>query len=274
MNHLRFDMHIVNDGANMKTAGPTLAIAIGQALPDFSWNLVSTRTFLGARPCPDGSRSYHGYGLVIDVERDMPQSTINRYGTRQPIPAFSDPFDLDIEVFDTYEEMLSCERSLRYAAQDLIVQEKYHPLIRSRSLEYQQALSNVLVWNPAAKVDILANLAEIFDGRDWTPFFPASNLEHCVVQVQNLAIVERAGSTLLIRFDYMDGNKSGRELEFADLTDGRLEIRQSRYSALRSFDPPFNGWQLPQVYSSLQQLLDAGRYVDVCDERASVSRAH
>jgi hypothetical protein len=264
MNHLKFTVHAgIEECADVETEGPTLAIAIGCALPDLARRLGNSRTVLGARPYPDGWRSYFGFHLFCDLEEELHPSMLNRYGTRQPVPALFRHEDTEIEVFDVYETMDDIEGSFRYAAQDLIDNEKYHGLIRERALEYQQAVNDVLIYDPNAKIDIVENLNEIFAGRDWSPFFSPSRLIPPAVRIGKVEVVERSDDTLLLRFEYRNGDESGCELEFADRKAKRFHVRRAHCSALRSFDPPFNAWQLPLVYHALQEALDSGNYTDV-----------
>lgn len=265
MNHHKFLLSAPYDDVDVETEGPTFAIAIGQALPNLSRCLGNSRTILGARPFQDGCKDFYGFELDVDPDEVTPDLLTNRYGARQPVPAPSDLDHLEIEAYDVYETMDSIEGLLRYAAQDLIDDESRHGLIRARALEYRQAVSDVLVYDPKAKIDIVESLAEIFDGRDWGPFFPPERIIHPVVQIAKVAIVEKSEDVLLLRFDYQNGDEYGRELEFVDIKKGRYCIRRSRYSALRSFDPAFNGWQLPAVYNALQEALDTECYTNLSD---------
>jgi len=266
MNHLKFTVYAgIEECADVETEGATLAIAIGRALPDLARRLGNSRTVLGARPYPDGGRSYFGFYLSVDLDEEQHPWVLNRYETRQPVPAHFRHEDTEIEVFDVYETMDEIEGSLRYAAQDLIGNEKYHDLIRERALEYHQAVNDVLVYDPNAKIDIVENLDEIFAGRDWSPFFSPSRLIPPTVRIGKVEVVERSDEVLLLRFEYQNGDESGRELEFADRKAKRFHVRRANYSALRSFDPPFNAWQLPLVQHALQEALDSGNYTDVSD---------
>lgn len=266
MNHLKFTVYAGNEEcADVKTEGPTLAIAIGHALPDLARRLGNSRTVLGARPYPDGRRSYFGFYLFVDMDEEPLPSMLNRYETRQPVPAHFRHEDTEIEVFDVYETMDEIEGTFRYAAQELIDNEKYHELIRERALEYQQAVSDVLIYDADAKIDIVEKLEEIFAGRDWSPFLSPSHLIPPTVRIGKVEVVERSGEVLLLRFEYRNGDASGRELEFADRKAKRFHIRRADYSALRAFDPPFNAWQLPLVHHALQEALDSGNYTDVSD---------
>ena len=267
MYNLKINLWAPLQPMTVETEGPTFAIAIGQALPKLSRRIGNSRTFLGARPFQNGSRDFYGVelGLYLDPDDIPPDLLVNRYGARQPVPAFSDPHFLEIEAYDVYETMNEIEGLLRYAAQDLIHNENYHNRIRERALEYQQAVSDVLIYDPKANIDMLESLEELFAGRDWSPFFSPERLVHPAVQIGQVDVVARTDDVLLLRFEYRNGDDHGRELEFADLKNGCYRIRRSRSSALRAFDPAFNGWQLPAVHDALQETLDTGRYTDLSD---------
>ena len=168
MNHHKFLLSAPYDDVDVETEGPTFAIAIGQALPNLSRRLGNSRTILGVRPFQDGRKDFYGFELDVDPDEVTPDLLINRYGARQPVPAPSDLDRLEIEAYDVYETMDSIEGLLRYAAQDLIDDESRHGLIRARALEYRQAVSDVLVYDPKAKIDIVESLARLFDGMDQT----------------------------------------------------------------------------------------------------------
>jgi hypothetical protein len=270
MNHHKFLLSAPYDDVDVETEGPTFAIAIGQALPNLSRRLGNSRTILGARPFQDGRKDFYGFELDVDPDEVTSDLLINRYGARQPVPAPSEPDHLEIEAYDVYETMGSIEGLLRYAAQDLIDDERWHGLIRERALEYRQAVSDVLVYDPKAKIDMLGNLDELFAGRDWSPFFSPALLVHPVVQIGQVDIVEKTDDEILLRFEYWNGDDHGRELEFADTKNGRHHVRRSRYSALRAFDPAFSGWQLPAVHDASQEALDTGRHTDLSDANWAV----
>ena len=270
MNHHKFLLSAPYDDVDVETQGPTFAIAIGQALPNLSRCLGNSRTILGARSIHDGRKDFNGFDLDIDPDEVTPELLINRYGARQPVPAPSDPEHLEILAYDVYETMDDIEGLLRYAAQDLIDDENYHSLIRERALEYHRAVSDVLVYDPKAKIDMLESLEDLFDGRDWSPFFSSALLVHPVVQIGQVDIVEKTDDEILLRFEYRNGDDHGRELEFADTRNGRHYVRRSRYSALRAFEPAFSGWQLPAVHDALQEALDTGRYTDLSETEWAV----
>lgn len=266
MNNLRFDIAVINDAAYLETEGPTLTIALGQALPSLSAALGNSRTFLGLRSYPSAGRTYGAFGLVPVFDALPDANHLHRYGTRQALPEFTDiEDDLLIEAYDVYEEMDEVEGNLRYLAKHHIDNVEHQALIREQSILYHKAVSNVLIYDPKARIDIVENLDEIFDGRDWRHWFDSSRLVHPHVQISKVEIVARADDALLIRFDYDDGCVCGRELEFATINNGAYRVRRDRYSALRGFQPVFNGWQLPNVHNSLQGLLDLAEFVDISD---------
>ena len=258
MDHASVKIHVINHEITKEMAAPTIPIAIAHCLPGFSMGVGSSRTILGIRPYGELGRSYHGYGLVIDADDDSINDPLGRYKTRRvEIPE-------DIEAFDVWEELNDVEGGLRYFAQDKIDDPKFHQGIIDRGIEYVEAVNQVLLYDPKAKIDLSEALEEIFDGADWGPWMRSLPVAAPVVDIRNVEIVEREEETILLRFEYYFTGPGGlsvhdRELEFADLRRGKWKIRRNRFSALRGLHPPFNGWQLPQVFSDLQRAIDEDR---------------
>jgi hypothetical protein len=258
MNHASVRIHVINHGLSQEMTAPTIPIAIAHCLPDFSHGVGDSRTILGIRPYGKYRRSYHGYGLVIHADEDTFGDQVGRYKTRRI------EVGEDIEAFDVWEELNSIEGGLRYFAQDKIDDPKFHQGIIDRGIAYVEAVNQVLLYDPKAKIELSETLEEIFDGADWGPWMRSLPVAAPVVDVRNVEAVERDEDTMLLRFEYYFAAPGGlsvheRELEFADRTRGGWKIRRGRFSALRGLQPPFNGWQLPQVYSDLQKAMDEGR---------------
>ena len=256
MNHSFATIYVINHAYGADFFGPTLPIAIKHCLPHFATTVGDSRAVLGIRPYGPLGRSYHGYGLVIETDDNIDRDHPNRYRTRKiAIPN-------DIEAFNVWKELNEIERGLRYFAQDQIHDPKFHARIVERGIEWVEAVNQVLIFDPKAKIDLSVKLEEIFDGADWKPWMKSLPFDAPTVMVRDVEIVEREEDTLFLRFQYShkrsDGSEIGNlELEFVDLFRGKWKVRSGLFSALRGLDPAFNGWQLPQVYSELQRDVDA-----------------
>ncbi|TAV21278.1 hypothetical protein ELI36_32560 [Rhizobium ruizarguesonis] len=261
MDDVSIKVHVINHYLDTETTAPTLPIAIAHSVPGFSTGVGSSRTVLGVRPYGASGRSFHGYGLVVEIDDHGEGEPFGRYNTRHvDIPEH-------LEAFDVWEELNDIEGGLRYFAQDKIDDPNFHQGIIDRGVEYVEAVNQVLIYDPKAKIDLDESLEEIFDGADWAPWMRSLPVHAPHVDIQNVEIVEREQETLLLRFEYYFADPSGlsvhnTELEFVDLVRGRWKVRTGRYSALRGLCPAFNGWQLPQVHSDLQRALDDGRVVE------------
>jgi hypothetical protein len=261
MENVSIEVHVSNHDLYTETSGPTLPIAIAHSLPDLSMRLGTSRTVLGVRSYGKFGRSYHGYGLVVPLMNRDEGASPNLYETRHvDIPEY-------LEAFDVWEELNDIEGGLRYFAQDKIGDPEFHQGIIDRGMKYVQAVNQVLIYDPKAKIDLDECLEEIFDGADWRPWMHSLPVHFPRVEIKDVEIVEREQKTLLLRFEYYFADANGvsvhnRELEFVDLSRGRWKIRSGRCSALRGLCPPFNGWQLPQVYAELQHALDEGRVIE------------
>ncbi|MGJ7040909.1 hypothetical protein J2Y63_004177 [Shinella sp. BE166] len=247
-----FELYVYSkyDDAAVEATGPTLAIAISHALPQLR-HLAHSGAVFGARRWPEDTRSY-GCWEIIFPEEDAPLLGYDQFAVRQSMN-----FKDNIEVFDVTEEFNHAEGMLRFRAQDMGDDEKSLQSISKGVREYIDAAHQLMLWDPAARLDIAEGLTDLFLNRDWSPFIAPHDLEARPVTVSEVELFARLDDTeWLVRFHYVNGADSGYEIEFADVKRGRLTVRRSAYSALRSPVPTFRGDQLLQVYDALQPGID------------------
>ncbi len=233
-----------------ETAGETLSIAITNGLPDFR-HLSHSRAIFGARRMV-GRRTYGCYEVWFPDEDERPPEGYDHFAVRKSVT-----FEDKIEVFDVLSEFDEAEGILRYRAQDLGDDSKDRVIIANGVKEYLDAAYQVMLWDPKSKLDIAEGLNDLFLDRDWTAFVSPDDLKVPAVSISDVELVQQASECeWLVRFQYVNGDQRGWELEFADVKRGRLCVRRNSFSALRSPVPAFRGDQLPSVYDALQKALD------------------
>ncbi|WP_168341637.1 hypothetical protein [Rhizobium laguerreae] len=240
------------DDATVVASGPTLSIAVSHSLPELR-HLAHSRAVFGARRMPAEGRTYGSWELIFPEDEERPTAGYDRFAIRH-----SFDFEDEIEVFDVSEEYDTAEGLLRYRAQDLGDDEKARAIIADGVREYLAAAYQQMLWDPKSKLDIAQELDDLFLERDWTSFVSREDLKTPEVRVSDVELLDWTDADeCLVRFHYVNGEKSGYEVEFVDIKKGRLTIRKNAYSALRSAVPAFRGDQLPSVYNALQKSIDA-----------------
>lgn len=219
---------------------------------------------LGIRPRSDFEPTTELFPLVIKPFKNLAEREDNRYQTKEVL--VSD----ELVAFDVYRNLDDIEGMLRDAANKRFGRPNEPSLLSDLGIDYMDAINDIAVYDPDARIPLIFKLEEIFDGADWRLWIPTS--VPSVVDIRNVEIVGHGSDVghgideALFRFEYYFSKPGGlsvheRGLEYADLKCDRWVVRQDRYSALRGIDPPFKGLQLPQVYHSLQSALDRGCYV-------------
>lgn len=258
MNYLHGEIDVINGPQNVPAYGPTLPIAIAHAMPNLASELGNAEMVLGIRPRSDFEPTTEVFPLVIKPYKNFEEREDNRYQTKE-VPIYD-----ELVAFDVYRELDEIEGMLRDAANKRFGRPNEPSRLPDLGIDFMDAINDIVVYDPDARIPLILKLEEIFDGADWRIWVPTS--VPSVVDIRNVEIVGHGIDEALFRFEYYFSKPGGlsvheRGLEYADLKDNCWVVRQDRYSALRGIDPPFKGLQLPQVYHSLQAALNKGCYV-------------
>jgi hypothetical protein len=207
-----------------------------------------------------GRRTYGCYEVWFPDEDERPPEGYDEFAVRKSVR-----FEDEIEVFDVLSEFDEAEGALRFRAQDLGDDSEDREIIARGVKKYLDAAYQVMLWDPKSKLDIAEGLNELFLDRDWTAFVSLDDLKVPAVSIADVELVQHSSDPeWLVRFQFVNGDQRGWELEFADVKKGGLYVRRNSYSALRSPVPAFRGDQLPSVYDALQKALD-GMQVQTSD---------
>ncbi len=236
-----------SDGSRL-VAAPTLSMAITEALP----SMAPARTIFGARPMPKKGRSYGCHEITFPRADDRSTDGYAEWGIRKSVT-----FEDEIEIFDASEEFDTAEGVLRYRAHELGDDETSLSAIQDSVVRYLEAFDNLALWDPKAPTDLVVGLNELFEGRDWTRFASASELEVQKVTLTHVEFLPYDDDLALIRFDYINGAENGREMNYLKLGGERPTVVRHGWSGLRSAKSAFKGRQLNQVYDALQREVDA-----------------
>ncbi|MGO6679713.1 hypothetical protein AB9F42_02725 [Rhizobium leguminosarum] len=178
----------------------------------------------GVRRTPHADARPHirQLGLIFPEEEERPTTGYDRFAIRH-----SFDFEDEIEVFDVTEEFDTVEGLLRYRAQDLGDDEKARAIIADGVREYLAAAYQQMLLDPKSKLDIAQELDDLFLERDWTSFVSREDLKTPEVRVSDVELLDRTDADeCLVRFHYVNGEKSGYEIEFVDIKKGRLTVRK------------------------------------------------
>ncbi|ASW08517.1 hypothetical protein CKA34_21165 (plasmid) [Rhizobium sp. 11515TR] len=247
-----FDLYYFDEHGDeeLEVAGPTLSMALTNALPSVASEEAHPRAVFGARRTSGSERSYGCFEVVFPEEGRRPTDGYAEWNIRASVT-----FEDAIEIFDASKEFDTAEGLLRCCAQELGDDEKSVQIIRDGVQRYLVAFDNIALWDPKASIDIENGLDDLFEDRDWTQFISRAELQVPEVSISNVALVPHKDAWL-VRFDFVNGSDRGTEMEYVHQKKGRLYATRYGCSALRSAVPAFRGRQLPRVYDMLQEAID------------------
>ena len=250
--------------------GPTLGIAVSQACSELSRmysRLPNPKTVVGVRRIDDD----------LDEDSCAPFATIE---PRCDPSVFKSPFTLKngtdfirdaatvddilvmIDVTDVYQRASARVAGINFPD---TLDESYddEDLDPECCLEnFVAAAHGMMLWDcELPPIDISQELDRLWGSAGWQEVLALDQLHIPEVKVRDVNVVGQCANGWMIRFDYTEGEKAGREVEFVwrDRA-GRYQVCRDERSALRTYDAAFLGGQIDQVHDALQSALDAGKY--------------
>ncbi|WP_075292996.1 hypothetical protein [Pararhizobium arenae] len=254
----------------IEAKGPTLSVAVSQACSELSQRYSQlSKVVIGVRRIADQHEEDETAPFATIEPRCNLSDFESPFTLKNGLDFIRDAATLDdilvmIDVTDVYQRATARVLGINFpeTLDESFEDEERDP---QRCLkDFVAAAHGMMLWdNNIPPIDVRGELDRLWGSNDWTQILAPEQVQIAEVKIYSICVVGQYANGWMIRFDYTEGERIGREVEFVwrDRA-GRYQVIRDERSALRTYDTAFLGGQLDQVHDALQRALDAGEYVE------------